>query len=179
MKNKTLLLCSLLGAAFFLSSAAPTAGQAKTVAVVSFKACIEGSKIGKQQQAKFKELEKQMKMAIDAREKELNELAAKLKPEFLDTLTPEKENELRASYEMAVHEFEQMQGQQYSLLHQTNDELFQELNVVISQAAKEVAAAKGFELVVNDGACFFYAPSLDISSLIIEQLDKQFANNQK
>jgi Skp family chaperone for outer membrane proteins len=172
-RKKTLLLCSLMGGLLLLSAQAPVSTAPK-IAIVSFKACAEGSKLGKQEQAKLKEMEKQMQTTYNSREKELSEMEAKLKPEFLDTLTPEKENELRENYDVAVHELSQLQGQYYHLLNQANNQLIQNLNENISQAAAQVAKAKGYDLVLTSEACFFYnEQNFDISKLVIEEMDKK------
>src|SRR5260221_295820 len=85
-----------LAASIFIAST-PAKSDAK-IAVVNFKACIEGSKFGKKEQSRFDEMRKEMEKSLETKEKELNELAPKFKDDYLDTLTPEAEAELKQKF---------------------------------------------------------------------------------
>lgn len=153
-----------------LSSAADT----PKIGVINFKACFEGSKLGKQEQARFDEIKKQIETTIEAKEKELNDMAPKFSEEYLDTLSPEAEAELKTKFKTLSQDLSQQQNQYYNMLNQANYQIVHQVNDAISQAAKKVAQAKGLELAVNEEVCFYRSPSLDISKEIVLEMDSQF-----
>ena len=152
--------------------------QAK-IGVVDFKLCLESSKLGKQEQGRFEEIKKQMESAIEAKEKELNELAPKFKDEYIDTLTPEAEAELKDNFKRLSQELSQQQNQYYQLLNQANYQIVQKMSDWISTASEKVAKDKGLDIVLNEEACFYNAPSYDVSADIVKELDNRFGTEEK
>lgn len=157
-----------------LSSATTTQNSTLKVGIVNLKACFEGSKLGKQEQGRFEEIKKQLESTIEAKEKELNEMAPKFSDEYLDTLSPEAEAELKGKYQRLAQELSQQQNQYYNMLNQANYQIVQTVSESVAESAKKVAAAKGIDLTINEDVCFFHNPSLDISKEVIAEMNAQF-----
>ncbi len=160
----------------FLSSAASQPAALK-VGVVNIKSCFEGSKLGKQEQARFEEIKKQLESTIEAKEKELNEMAPKFSDEYLDTLSPEAEAELKGKYQKIAQDLSQQQNQYYNMLNQANYQIVQVVTDSVSQAAKKVAADKNLDLTINEDVCFYHNPSFDISKEVVTAMDVEFDKN--
>lgn len=157
-----------------LCSAAPTDGQIK-VRTVNFKKCVEGSKAGKQEQASFEALKKQMESVLLEKEKVLNDMAAKLEDvDYLDSLSAEAETEIKRKFRGLTQEYSQLQNQYMQTLQQTNFKVIQKINELVALAASEVAKQNNWDLVINDETVFFTSPSLDISSQVIGLMDKNY-----
>jgi outer membrane protein len=161
-----------------LASASAPEGALK-VGVVNFKSCFEGSKIGKQEQARFEKMKKQLEGTIEAKEKELNEMAPKFSEEYLDTLSPEAEAELKGKYQKLAQELSQQQNQYYNMLNQANYQVVQEVGEAVSTAAKKVAQKKGLDLALNEEVCFYHNSALEISKEVIVEMDAQFDQDAK
>lgn len=147
--------------------------------VVDFKLCLESSKLGKQEQSRFEDIKKQMESSIEAKEKELNELAPKFKDEYMDTLKPEAEAELKEKFKRLSQELSQQQNQYYQLLNQANYQIVQKLSDWISTASEKVAKDKGLDIVLNEEACFYNAPHYDVSSDVVKELDNRYGQEEK
>lgn len=162
-----------------LSSATTTQNSTLKVGIVNLKACFEGSKLGKQEQGRFEEIKKQLESTIEAKEKELNEMAPKFSDEYLDTLSPEAEAELKGKYQRLAQDLSQQQNQYYNMLNQANYQIVQTVSESVAQAAKKVAASKGLDLTINEDVCFFHNPAFDISKDVIAEMDAQFEAKAK
>src|SRR5574338_178398 len=175
---KKLMTVSLLVAIFaVLASATPVATT--KVGVVKFKDCVEQSQLGKKEQARFEQMRKDLESKIDAKEKELNDLAPKFSDEYLDTLTPEAESKLKNTFKDLNQQLAEMQDQYYKMLNQANYQIVQQLNSAVSKACEKVAKAKGLEMAINDEVCFYHAEGLDISKEVIAEMDRQSQQDEK
>jgi|GEM_PF-1385994 len=165
---------------FLAVSPATSSGPAgNKIKVVSFKYCLENSKYGKEQQARFEELKKQMETTLQAKEKELKEMAPKLKEDYVDTLTPEAEKELKAKFQKLGNEFSQLQNQYYQVLNQTNQQIIQKFSDYVQKAATQVGKQKGYDLVINEETTSYFSSALDISSEVSVALDDVAKEEQK
>lgn len=170
---------------FFSSLIAATmltsgAFAAETTGVVNFSSCISDSKLGKQEQASFESLKKQMSSLLEDTEKQLQELSVKFNDqEYLDGLSPEAETEMKGKFEALNQDLQRYQNQYYQVMNQANMRIIQSINGAISQAAEKVAKDKKIGMVVNKEACYFYLPSLDITVDVIAEMDKVFAAQEK
>lgn len=162
-----------------LSSATTAQNSTLKVGVVNLKSCFEGSKLGKQEQSRFEQIKKQLESTIEAKEKELNEMAPKFSDEYLDTLSPEAEAELKGKYQRLAQDLSQQQNQYYNMLNQANYQIVQTVSESVAEAAKKVAAGKGLDLTINEDVCFFHNPALDISKEVIVEMDAQFDTKAK
>jgi outer membrane protein len=166
------LLLTLLGLSGVL--------QADAMGVVNFTSCITDSKLGKQEQAAFENLKNQMTALLQDTEKQLHEIAAKFNDsEFLDGLSPEAEEELKNKYRSLSEDLNRYQNQYYQVLNQANMKLVQNIAVSTGAASERVAQEKHLRTVLNKEALFFYAPELDVTALVIEEMDKAFDQESK
>jgi len=159
---------------FIISSVLCFAGEGAPVRIgtVSFKECLERTKYGKQEQARFEQLKSDLEKEISEKEKVLKEISPKFSEEYLDSLTPEAEAELKEKFGRLSQELTHMQNQYYQTLNQANMQVVQKLFEMIGEASKRVAKEKGLVLILNDETCFYKDESLDVTAAVIEDLDK-------
>ena len=170
MKTLATLLASLS-----LSAGAFAASDMPPVGVVNFATCIADSKCGKQEQASFEALKKQMTTLLEDTEKQLRDISTKLNDaDHMDGLSPEGEAELKGKFQALSEEMGRYQNQYYQVLNQANMKLFQVVSSNINTASEKVAKDKKLALVINKEACPFYTNSLDVTPEIINEMDKSF-----
>jgi outer membrane protein len=178
MKNHFFLACatSLLA----LTSVSDAAESAQNIGVVNFASCITDSKLGKQEQASFEALKKQLSTLLEDTDKQLVEINNKLgDTEFMDGLSPEGEEELKNKFRVLNEELNRYQAQYYQVLNQANMRIVQMLSGSISTAAERVAKEKHLTMVVNKEACFFFSPQLEVTPLVINEMDRVFEQEAK
>jgi outer membrane protein len=169
-----LLTAAVLTTAAFSAETVPTFG------IVNFGACVSDSKLGKQEQASFESLKKQMATLLEDTEKQLNELAAKFNdPEYLDGLSPEAEEELKNKFRTLNEELSRYQNQYYQVMNQANMRIMQTLAASINVASEKVAKDKRLSMVVNKDACFYFTPALDVTNFVVAEMDKNFSQESK
>ncbi len=145
------------------------------IGVVNFKSCVEESKLGKQEQAAFEAMKKQLENVVEEKEKVLSDLANKLNnADELELMSPEAETELKRKFRALSQEMSQLQTQFYQTLNQANFQVVQKLSEIVTKAAEKVAADQKLDLILNDEGAFFANKSLDVSSLVVKQMDAQF-----
>jgi outer membrane protein len=143
--------------------------------VVNAKVCIEKSKKGQQEKNSFEALKKQMSDSLEKSDKELADLAKKLEDkDYLDSLSPAAEEEMKGRFESLSQEFVRYQNQYYQLLNQANYRMLQNLHDAISSASESVRSAKNLSLVTNKDSIFASAPTLDVTTEVIAEMDKRF-----
>lgn len=146
-----------------------------SVGIVNFTTCASESKLGKQEQSSFDSLRKQMSSLLEDTEKQINELAAKFNdPEFLDALSPEAEEELKNKFRSLNEDMNRYQNQYYQVLQQSNMKVMQTLSNSVNTASEKVAKDKKLSLIVNKEACFFTSSALDVTALVIAEMDKNY-----
>jgi outer membrane protein len=178
MKNHT-LKASFLALGLSLL-AAPAFSDNNNFGIVNFSNCITDSKMGKDEQNSFENLKKQMSAHLEDTEKQINELAAKFNdPDYMDGLSPEAEDELKTKIRTLNEELGRFQNQYYQVLNQANMKIIQNINTNINTAAEKVAKDKKLSMVVNKEACFFYTPGLDVTNLVIAEMDKMYEIEMK
>jgi len=155
------------------------AAQPVRIATVNFKECLEKSKFGKQEQARFEQMKRELERTMEQKEKELNEMSPKFSDEYLDSLTPEAEAELKEKFRLLSQEMTQMQNQYYQTLNQANMEVVQKLFEMIGEVSKKISSEKGLDLIINDEVCFYKEKELDVSSDVITKLDEMAEKNQE
>lgn len=176
MKHRlgTTLLATLLCTAAFAAEPAQPFG------VVNFSTCVSDSKLGVQEQASFETLKKQMAGLLEDTEKQLNDLTAKFNdPDYLDGLSPEAEEELKTKFRTLNEDLNRYQNQYYQVMNQANMRIIQTLSTGITTASEKVAKDKKLSVVFNKEACFFYTPALDVTKLVIAEMDKVFSSDTK
>ncbi|GAB4228647.1 MAG: hypothetical protein Tsb0021_06200 [Chlamydiales bacterium] len=175
--------CLLLTAACFgllLASGNVHAEEKVQVGIVNFKTCVENSKLGKQEQSNLDTMKSQMEAALSGKEKKLNSLADKLNDsDYLDSISPEAETDLKREFRALSGELSQVQSQYSLTLQQAHFKILQKLSETVSKAAEKVAKKKGLTLVLNEESTFYFAPSLEISDDIVKIMDEMMAETEK
>lgn len=186
MKNMRLFLLSFTAAATLLCSpfvqAASGFEQTKPlrIALVNFKTCVEKSKMGQKEQASFDAMKKQMETILEEKEKALTDVASKFNDiDYLDSLSPDAEAELKRQFRTFNQEFTQQQNQFYQTLSQTNILVIQKLTDAVTKASEQVAKANTIDIVLNDESSFYTVASIDISPLVIQVMDEMFDKEAK
>lgn len=157
-----------------------TASTDSHVGIVNFASCMTESKLGKQEQASFEALKKQMTSLIEDTEKQMNELTTEFNdPEIMDGLSPEAEEEKRNKFRLLNEELSRYQNQYYQVLNQANMKIIQKVGSTIQEASQKVAKNKNLTMVVNKEACFFYKPTLDVTNLVVAEMDRVFEKSSK
>lgn len=161
-------------------AAAAKADQGLKIRYVNFKSCIENSKLGKQEQANFDSLKKQMETMLSEKDKTLSDLAEKLEdPDYLDSLSPEAETEIKRKFRTLSQEMTQQQNQYLQTLQQTNFKVLEKLDHAITEACKILAQKNGYNSINNDEATFYYDKDLDISQEVVAIMDELFDKEAK
>lgn len=142
---------------------------------VNFKTCLEVSKQGQQEKSAFEALKNQMHETLDSTDKELEEIAKKLEDQdYMDSLSPSSEDELKHKFQALSQEFSRYQNQYYQLLNQANYKMFQSLHELVASASEKIREKLALSLIMNEESAFSFAPSLDITSSVIEEMDRLF-----
>lgn len=145
------------------------------ISIVDFATCIQQSKYGKREQEGFEGLKKQMHSILDDTEKQLTDVATKLQdPDYLDSVSPEAEQELQMKYRSLQEELGRYQNHYYQILQQANMRMIHSMSSYINRASEQVARAKKIPMVLNREAAFYFDPSLDITGQVIDTMDKDY-----
>jgi outer membrane protein len=151
-----------------------------TTAVVNFTSCVQESKVGKHEQEQFMNVRKQMDQQIEETEKELKNIAAKFEDqEYMDGLSPEAEQELKLKYKTLNDDLGKYQSQLYQVMNQANMMFVQKLYGIVSKASEKIASDKKLTLVLNKEICFYHDASMDITPLVIAEMNKNFDAEMK
>ena len=152
--------------------------QPSTIGFVNFRKCIEESDQGKSEQQSFDAIRRQMSEVVEKTQKELKDISAKLSDhEFVDGLSPKAEEDFKNKFQSLNQELESYQGQYYQMMNQANGRIIQTLGDSVAEASKKAAKAKNLNIVVNEESAFFYASALDITSLVVEEMNKSYVKN--
>ncbi len=169
-------LTLLTATAASLTSFSLNATETK-VAVVNFTTILLDSKYGKEEQESFETLKGQMTSLISDAETKLNETANKFNdPDYLDSLSPEAEQELKVQFQTLSAELDRYQQQFYQVLNQAYMKMNQSIAAHITTASEKVAKSQHLDYVLNKDACFFYNTDLELTSAVIKNMDVSFDN---
>lgn len=139
------------------------------------KTCIEKSKLGLQEKNNMEAMKKQMTESLEKSDKELADLEKKLTDQdYIDTLSPQAEQELQARFQTLGQEFQRNQNQYYQLLNQANYRMLHGLQEAIANASEVVRAKKNYILLFNRDSLFAAMPSLDETDAVMKEMDKNF-----
>lgn len=173
MKKRQFFIAAAL--LFCLSSAKSFAEEKIPYGIVNFPSCLQESKYGKEEQASFDKVRERMVALITDIEKQLNEIATKFSdPEFVDSLSPEAEQEIKANFQSLSEEHSRYQNQYMQVMQQEHMRVMQAMKGYVSTASDAVRKRKNISLVVPEEACFSYEPSYDITKAVIEEMDKNY-----
>ncbi len=151
------------------------AADAPVIGVVNFATCITESKSGKKEQENMETMRKQMSSMIEDTEKEIREIAAKFEDsEYLDSLSPKAEEELKTRFQALQEDLGRYQNQFYQVLNHANYTMIQKMSGTIAKASEKVAGEKHLDYVMNKEACFYIRPDLDVTSLVIDEMNVHY-----
>lgn len=146
-----------------------------SIGIVNFHQCVTESKLGKAEQQSLENVKQQMGNLIKDIETQLNDLAAKFgDEEYLDGLSPEAEQEMKAKYKSLKEEHDRYQAQFYQVMQQANMKLYQTVSGYVNEATKKIANDQDLSLVINKDACFSFKDSDDITTSVIDTMDKSY-----
>lgn len=158
---------------------APQQQQTVHMGIVNFRNCVEQSKLGKQERSALEALQGEVQARLETREKELEALAQKLSdPDFVDGLAPKAEEDMRTKFQMLSQEQARDQNQFFQMLNQAHYKIMQTIAGAISRAATTVAQQNKLDVILNEDAAFYYNQTLDVTSLVVIEMDKLFDANQ-
>lgn len=174
MKYFVTLIISMIALSWSLHS-----GDDAQVGIVSFKRCIEESKLGKDEQNSFEAMKKQMTEVLENTEQELTDLSKKFSDaDYIDSLSPESEEELKIKFQTLNQELAKYQNQYYHALNAANAQLIDTISNMINQAAEHIAKDKDLNIVLNEYTAFYFDSELDITNDVIVEMDKIYKERQ-
>lgn len=108
------------------------------IGIVNFASCMTESKLGKQEQASFESLKKQMSSLLEDSEKQINEITSKFNdPDYMDGLSPDAEEEMKNKFHLINEEMNRYQNQYYQVLNQANMKIIQNVGSKIQEASQK------------------------------------------
>jgi outer membrane protein len=163
-----------------ISNGHSVVGQSIKIGVVNAKKCLEESKLGKQEQANFEKMKNQMESILKEKEKNLEEVETKVNDDdYMDSISDEAAAELRRKRKAIKQEGYQLQNQYMQTLQQANMKIIQKLTDVINKASEQVAkesisTGQPIDIIMNDEACTYYHPHLDVSDKVVIKMNSIF-----
>lgn len=166
------LLPALTSLFLFLTS---IYAQENSAGIVNFTTCITDSKYGKQEQETFDDARKKFMSIITDLEGQITEITNKLQdPEIVDSLSPEAQQDMESRSELLKEEFARCQNHYYQAVNQAQMQLIQLMTTHVAEAAASIAKEQKLSVILNKEACFYYEPKQDITTAVIEKMDKNF-----
>ena len=177
MKRNLLLILILVLGCF---GGSLKANDKANIGIVNFGSCVMESKYGKYEQNQFEKIRSQWTSLIEDTEKELKEISAKFEDqEYLDGLSPEAEDEMKAKYRSLYEDMGKYQNQLNQVLSQANYFFIQRMSANISKASESIAKNKKINFIINKDACFYYANNLDLTKDVIHEMNKNYEQDVK
>lgn len=165
----------LFSSALLAAALSANAVETPMIGVANFATCVTESKAGKKEQENMDSMRKQMSTLIEDTEGQLRDIASKFEDtEYLDSLSPKAEEELKTKYQTLQEELHRYQNQFYQVLNHANYQMVQKMGGNISRAAEKVAAEKNLDYVLNKEACFYVRSDLDVTTMIIDEMNRLF-----
>lgn len=156
------------------------AKEEQRVAIVNFASCVLESEYGKVEQEDFESIKNQMATLIQECEKQLTELAGKFNDaDYMDGLSPEAEAELKAKYQAHSEEYARYQNQYMQVMNQANMRMIQKMQEHVNNASEKIARNEKFDLILNKDAAFYFSNALDITPLVIKEMNLDYEKSGK
>lgn len=145
------------------------------IGIVNFTQCVTESRLGKAEQESLENVKNQMSNLIKDIEQQLTDISAKFNDaDYLDGLSPEGEQELKAKYHSLKEEYDRYQAQFYQVMQQANMRLLQTVSGSVNLATQKIAKEDELSLVINKDACFSFDNSFDITQKVISEMDVSY-----
>lgn len=168
----------------FAQNEQPAINKPLKVGIVNTRKCLEESKLGKQEQANFEKMKKQMESVLQDKEQNLEEIESKLNDEdYMDSISEEAASELKRKKRQIRNEGMQLQNQYVHTLQQANMKIVQKLTESISKASKQIAqestGTEAIDVIFSDEACTYFGPHLDVTDRVVAKMNILFDAEQK
>lgn len=177
--------CILSASCFAQPSSQAGTANSLRIGVVNTKKCLEESKLGKHELANFEQMKNQMESILQEKEKGLEEIETKLSDDdYMDSISSEAESELKRKRRTLRQEALQLRNQYLQTLQHANIRIVQHLTESINKASAQVAqesqqTSHPIDVILNDEACPYYNPSLDLSEKVVAKMNFIFDTEQK
>jgi len=171
----TTFTAALLTCAVAFTPSSIEAVQPTKVGIVSFKECVEHSKFGKAEQQAFNKMKKDAEDSLKGKESELADLTSKLNDaDYVDSLTSGAEKDLKDQYRMQSQDLARKQQAAYQMLTQANYLIAQKLTEEVTKASEVVAKQEGYDILLNQDACFYGSTNYNVTSKVVDQMDSTY-----
>lgn len=175
MNFKKMMKAALMLALFSVATLSYAEAEEIRVGVVDFRTCLEKSYIGQAEQQKLEAMRNEMVNSLESKEKLLTEVMEKLKkPEYLDTLSPQAEEELQKQYASLSEEIQMYQNQAYQALNQAQMKMFQSVSEQVAKSAEYLARENNLDIVLNQESCFYFKRPLEMTQIVVQELNRHF-----
>ena len=153
--------------------------QNLAIGIVSFANCIQESKYGKKEQSTLKALQNQITSLVKDTEQQLQEIATKLNdPEYIDTLSPEGEQELKIKFQNHQEDLMRYQQQYSEFINQANYKVMQTMFFHIKNAAKIVSEKLNLDYVLDENSVICNNAGIEVTKQVIQELDMLFEKEE-
>lgn len=150
-----------------------------TIGIVSFANCIQESKYGKREQSTLKALQNQITSLVKDTEQQLQEIASKLNdPEYIDTLSPEGEQELKIKFQNHQEDLMRYQQQYSEFINQANYKVMQTMFFHVKNAAKVVSEKLNLDYVLDENSVICNNAGIEVTNQVIQELDMLFEKEE-
>lgn len=174
-KHFSTFATALLAIAAAFAPSSTEAVQPARVGIVSFKECVEHSKLGKVEQQAFNKMKKDAEDSLKGKEAELADLTSKLNDaDYVDSLTASAEKELKDQYRMQSQDLARKQQAAYQMLTQANYLIAQKMTEEVTKASEVVAKQEGYDIILNQDACFYSSTNNNITGKVVDQMDSTY-----
>tara|TARA_B100001013_G_C24601269_1_gene438999 strand:+ start:933 stop:1472 length:540 start_codon:yes stop_codon:yes gene_type:complete len=158
----------------FSISFSTTLNAQPTIAVIDVVTLLKESKAAKSMKDQLNEVakkytEQEKKKADDIRKKEEELLRQK------KTLTPEAFSDRKNAFEKIVIEFNKDRDAKRKALSKAEINSIQKIEEVVEQVVQEIQKNDNITIVVRKSAVILSDPSIDITSQVVEKLNKQIS----
>ena len=151
-----------------------------SIGVVNFASCITDSNYGKHEQQQMEKISQQFTSLMEETEKEMKAIGEKFEDQdYMDGLSPEAEQEMKMKQQALNEDLMKYNNQRYQILQQAEYFFMQKISTAISAAAETIAKNKNLEFIMRKDIAFFSDPNMDITKLVIEEMDKNFDEDLK
>lgn len=149
------------------------------IGIVSFANCIQESKYGKKEQSTLKGMQNQITSLIKDTEQQLQEIATKLNdPEYIDTLSPEGEQELKIKFQNHQEDLMRYQQQYSEFINQANYRVMQTMFFHVKNAAKIVSERLNLDYVLDENSVICNNAGIEVTNQVIQELDILFEKEE-
>lgn len=154
--------------------------NAASFGIVNFNTCVLESEYGKKEQESFEKLRSQMTTLVQDIETKLKTVSEKLNdPDHRDSLSPEAEKQLYVEFQSLNEELNRYQNQFMQVMQQANMQIMQSMADKVAKASEVVAKERKLPLVLNKEMVFYYDEKDDVTDLVVKEMDKRFARENK